>query len=74
MRALTLSLLAGSAGCCCVSVSDALALHLLDAHRVAVVSGSAFGAPSCLRLSYASSDEIVRKGVQALAQGLQQLQ
>lgn len=34
---------------------DALCAYLLAAARVALVPGSAFGAPSCVRLSYAAS-------------------
>jgi aspartate aminotransferase len=60
--------------CSVAPVSDDLAMYLLDSHRVALVPGSAFGAPNCLRISYASSEEIVLKGAQALTQGLQQLQ
>ena len=40
---------------------------LLEEGKVAAVPGSAFGAPGYLRLSYATSDEIIRKGVERLA-------
>jgi aspartate aminotransferase len=40
---------------------------LLDAEKVAAVPGSAFGAEGYLRLSYATSDEIIAKGVNRLA-------
>jgi aspartate aminotransferase len=40
---------------------------LLDAEKVAAVPGSAFGAEGYLRLSYATSDEIIAKGVSRLA-------
>jgi aspartate aminotransferase len=40
---------------------------LLEEEKVAAVPGSAFGAPGYLRLSYATSDEIIRKGVERLA-------
>jgi len=40
---------------------------LLDAEKVAAVPGSAFGAEGYLRLSYATSDEIIKKGVERLA-------
>lgn len=40
--------------------ADALAEYLLEEAHVAVVSGSAFGCPDCIRLSYAiSTDEII---------------
>jgi aspartate aminotransferase len=34
-----------------------LAMYLLEAGHVATVGGAAFGAPTCIRLSYATSDE-----------------
>jgi aspartate aminotransferase len=41
--------------------------RLLDQEKVAAVPGSAFGAEGYLRLSYATSDEIIAKGVVRLA-------
>jgi aspartate aminotransferase len=41
--------------------------RLLDTEKVAAVPGSAFGAEGYLRLSYATSDEIIKKGVERLA-------
>ncbi len=41
--------------------------RLLDTEKVAAVPGSAFGAEGYLRLSYATSDEIIAKGVSRLA-------
>ena len=41
--------------------------RLLDEQRVAAVPGSAFGAEGYLRVSYATSDEIIQKGVTRLA-------
>jgi aspartate aminotransferase len=41
--------------------------RLLDQEKVAAVPGSAFGAEGYLRLSYATSDEIIQKGVTRLA-------
>ena len=40
---------------------------LLEQEKVAVVPGSAFGAEGYMRLSYATSDEIIKKGVERLA-------
>jgi aspartate aminotransferase len=42
--------------------------RLLDEKKVAAVHGSAFGAEGFLRLSYATSDEIIAKGVARLAE------
>lgn len=41
--------------------ADAFALYLLDEAHVAVVSGAAFGAPECIRISYASSEEELKE-------------
>lgn len=41
--------------------------RLLETEKVAAVPGSAFGAEGYLRLSYATSDEILAKGVSRLA-------
>lgn len=40
--------------------------RLLEQEKVAAVPGSAFGAEGYLRLSYATSDEILRKGIERL--------
>jgi len=47
--------------------SEDFCTRLLDQQRVAAVHGSAFGAEGYLRLSYATSDEIITKGVTRLA-------
>lgn len=41
--------------------------RLLDAEKVVAVPGSSFGTEGYLRLSYATSDEIIAKGVERLA-------
>ncbi len=41
--------------------------QLLEKEKVAAVFGSAFGSPGYLRLSYATSDETLKKGVERLA-------
>ncbi|MGA2445862.1 MAG: pyridoxal phosphate-dependent aminotransferase [Opitutaceae bacterium] len=47
--------------------SEAFCARLLEQEKVAAVPGSAFGAEGFLRLSYATSDEIIAKGVARLA-------
>jgi len=42
------------------------AARLLDEELVAVVPGSAFGAEGYIRLSYATSDDVIRKGLERL--------
>ena len=44
-----------------------VAERLLEEAHVAVVSGSAFGCPSCIRLSYAISEEEIRKAMSRIA-------
>ncbi len=46
----------------------AIARWLLDAAECAVVPGSAFGAPGFLRLSYATSRELIQEGLARIAQ------
>jgi aspartate aminotransferase len=43
--------------------SDELVLYLLDKAQVALVGGIAFGAPDCIRISYAASDENIKEAV-----------
>ena len=43
--------------------SEEFSAQLLDQEKVAVVSGHAFGADGYIRLSYATSDEIIQKGL-----------
>jgi aspartate aminotransferase len=47
--------------------SEEFCTRLLDEQKVAAVHGSAFGAEGYLRLSYATSDEIIAKGLTRLA-------
>ena len=53
-----------------VNNSDDLALYLLDKAQVAVVGGDAFGAPKCIRLSYANSDELLIEAVRRIKNAL----
>lgn len=43
------------------------AARILEEEKVAVVPGSAFGADGYIRLSYATSDEVIEKGLERLA-------
>ncbi len=51
-----------------IRTDQQLAALLLDKHQVAVVPGSAFGAPGHLRLSFAISLEQIDKGVDRIAE------
>ncbi len=48
----------------------ALAAYLLDEAKVALVPGSAFGAPGFMRLSYATSDALISAGLERLRDAL----
>lgn len=51
----------------------AVAAFLLEVARVAVVPGSAFGAPGFIRLSYAASQANIREGLRRIAEAVASL-
>ncbi len=62
-----------SDGTTTVGNSDELALYLLDKAQVAVVGGDAFGAPDCMRISYANSDDLLVEAVKRIKRALEKL-
>jgi len=50
-----------------------LCLYLLEEAHVSVVTGEAFGDPNCIRLSYAASEEQLRKAIKQLKEALLKL-
>ena len=56
-----------------INNADDLALYFLEKAHVATVSGSAFGAPKCIRLSYATSEEQIIEAVSRIKQAVSQL-
>ncbi|MEK9983671.1 MAG: aminotransferase class I/II-fold pyridoxal phosphate-dependent enzyme, partial [Opitutae bacterium] len=48
-----------------VSAND-FAARILEEQKVAVVPGEGFGAPGYMRLSYATSDDVIEKGLARL--------
>jgi len=62
-----------SDGSVTIKDSDELALYLLDKAQVAVVSGIPFGAPECIRISYAASDENIKESVKRIKSALEKL-
>jgi aspartate aminotransferase len=56
-----------------IKTSDELALYLLDKAQVALVGGDAFGAPNCIRISYATSDELLVEAVKRIKGALEKL-
>ncbi|WP_269525027.1 pyridoxal phosphate-dependent aminotransferase [Coraliomargarita parva] len=47
--------------------ANEFAAKILEEEKVAVVPGEGFGAPGYMRLSYATSDEVIDKGLERLA-------
>lgn len=56
-----------------ISNAEDLALFLLHEAKVAVVSGDAFGAPQCLRISYSLSKEKIIEAIRRIKHALDQL-
>ena len=56
-----------------INNADDLTYFILSEARVAVVSGSAFGAPECIRISYATSDEKITEAVRRIKEALGKL-
>lgn len=56
-----------------INNADDLAMFLLDYAHVSVVTGDAFGAPECLRLSYAASEEELREALKRIKEALAKL-
>ena len=56
-----------------INNSDDLALYLLEKAHVATVSGAAFGAPNCLRLSYATSENQISEALKRIKLALSHL-
>jgi aspartate aminotransferase len=56
-----------------ITGSGDLALYLLDKAQVAVVGGDAFGAPSCIRISYATSEELINEALKRMKTALEKL-
>lgn len=50
-----------------------LSMYLLEEAHVAVVTGAAFGNPSCIRISYAASEETLKEACDRIAAALKKL-
>jgi aspartate aminotransferase len=51
-----------------------LCMYLLEEAEVAVVTGEAFGSPECIRISYATSIEVLQTAMQRIAHAISQLE
>lgn len=56
-----------------INSSDDLALYLLEHGHVACVGGTSFGAPECIRMSYATSDENIVESMKRIKKALAEL-
>ena len=57
-----------------IETASDLAMYLLENAHVACVGGGAFGAPTCLRLSYATSDDNLKEAFSRINKALSKLQ
>jgi aspartate aminotransferase len=53
--------------------ADDLAMYLLEVGHVACVGGTSFGAPECIRMSYATSDENIVESMRRIKETLARL-
>jgi aspartate aminotransferase len=51
-----------------------LCMYLLQEANIALVDGSGFGAPKCIRISYATSEDLLIKAMERLTLALEKLQ
>lgn len=56
-----------------IETATDLAMYLLETAHVACVGGDAFGAPHCIRFSYATSDENIAKAIGRVKEALAKL-
>ena len=62
-----------SAGDHVINHADDLAMYLLEVGHVACVGGTSFGAPECIRMSYATSDENIIEAMSRIKKALEAL-
>ena len=53
-----------------INTSHDLAMYLLEVGHVACVGGTSFGAPDCIRMSYATSDENIVEAIRRIKEAL----
>ncbi|NOQ75686.1 MAG: aminotransferase class I/II-fold pyridoxal phosphate-dependent enzyme [Crocinitomix sp.] len=56
-----------------IANANDMSLYLLDEALVALVTGDAFGDPDCIRLSYATSEEILTEAIARIKRALEKL-
>jgi aspartate aminotransferase len=53
--------------------ADDFCLYILEQANVSLVTGAAFGAPNCIRLSYAASDDELKEALKRMKEALSKL-
>lgn len=56
-----------------IKTAEDLTMYLLDEALVALVSGEAFGDGNCVRISYATSEDILKKAIARIKEALEKL-
>ncbi len=56
-----------------IATAADLAMYLLETAHVACVGGDAFGAPECIRFSFATSDDNIKKAIERVSEALKKL-
>lgn len=56
-----------------IKSGDDMAMFLLEEAHVATVGGDSFGAPDCFRMSYATSDELIKAALERIKTALAKL-
>lgn len=56
-----------------INNADDLAMYLLEVGHVACVGGTSFGAPECIRMSYATSDQNIIEAIKRIKEALAKL-
>ena len=56
-----------------IETATDVAMYLLEVAHVACVGGDAFGAPGCIRFSYATSDDSIKKAIVRVKTALEKL-
>lgn len=56
-----------------INTAEDFAMYLLNKAHVSVVTGDAFGAPNCIRISYAASDENLKEALERIKNALANL-
>jgi aspartate aminotransferase len=57
-----------------LATANDICMYLLDEALVAVVTGEAFGAPNCIRISYATSEEVLKEALYRIKRALDKVE